>query len=69
MCFSLRSLQKLCPPNVVAVVPAILVSHGEIIMENLKNTGKDTVPNNTIPSQLRALSDFVKFHSDLSCFY
>ena len=65
--FFLKITSKALLPKVVAIV-TILVSHGEIIMENLKNAGKDTVPNNIIPSKLRALLNFVKFHSDFSSF-
>lgn len=41
--FFLKITSKALLPKVVAIV-TILVSHGETIMENIKNAGKDTVP-------------------------
>lgn len=66
--FLLMIASKVLPAKVVAAVATILVSHGEITMENLKNAGKEAEPNNLIPSKLRALWDFVKFHSEFSSF-
>lgn len=56
------------PAKAAAILSIILVSHGEIIMENLGNAGKEIVPNNIIPSELTPLWDFVKLPSKFSSF-
>lgn len=66
--FFLKNNSGIPPAKTAAILSIILVSHGEIIMENLGNAGKEIVPNNIIPSKLTPLWDFVKLPSKFSSF-
>lgn len=65
--FFLKNNSGIPPAKAVAIF-SILVSHEEIIMENLGNAGKETISNNIIPSKLTPLWDFVKLPSEFSSF-